>query len=168
MIISGRWSSVHSQSNMAKFLSKEQEQSIVESIKEAEKQTSGEIRIHIEKKCKADSPLDRAKEVFVELKMHATELRNGVIVYVAWKDHKVAIWGDQGIHEKVGQEFWEEELKLILDYFKKEDYETGLSEVILQIGQKLKENFPYQKDDVNELSNQISYTKEDKQDESDA
>lgn len=153
---------------MAKFLTEEQEKSIVESIKEAEKETSGEIRVHIEKKCGAESPLQRAQEVFGELKMHETELRNGVIVYVAWKDHKVAIWGDQGIHEKVGQEFWEEELKLILDYFKKEDYETGLSEVILQIGQKLKEYFPYQKDDVNELSNQISYTKEDKQDESDA
>ena len=149
---------------MAKFLSKEQEQSIVESIKEAEKETTGEIRVHIEKKCKAESPIDRAKEVFAELKMHETELRSGVIVYVAWKDHKVAIWGDQGIHEKVGQEFWEEELELILNYFKKDDYETGLSEVILQIGQKLKEFFPYQKDDVNELSNQISYNNEEESD----
>ncbi len=153
---------------MAKFLSKEQEESIVESIREAEKETSGEIRVHIEKKCKAETPIERAKEVFTELKMHETELRNGVIVYVAWKDHKVAIWGDQGIHEKVGQHFWEEELKLILDYFKKEDYETGLSEVILQIGQKLKENFPYKKDDENELSNQISYNEEKKQSEGDA
>jgi uncharacterized membrane protein len=152
---------------MAKFLSKEQEESIVESIKEAEKETSGEIRVHIEKKCKADSPLDRAKEVFAELKMHETELRNGVIVYVAWKDHKVAIWGDEGIHEKVGQKFWDEELELILSYFKKEDYETGLSEVILQIGQKLKENFPYQKDDVDELSNEISYNEEEESDASD-
>lgn len=145
---------------MAKFLTQEQEESIVESIKQAEKETSGEIRVHIEKKCNVDSALERAQEVFEELKMHETELRNGVIVYVAWKDHKVAIWGDEGIHDKVGQEFWEDELQLILDYFKKEDYETGLSEVILQIGQKLKENFPYQKGDVNELSNQISYNKE--------
>lgn len=153
---------------MAKFLSTEQEESIVESIREAEKETSGEIRVHIEKKCKAESPLKRAQEVFAELKMQETELRNGVIVYVAWKDHKVAIWGDQGIHEKVGQQFWEEELDLILNYFKKEDYETGLSEVILQIGQKLKENFPYQKGDENELSNQISYNEEKKQNEGDA
>lgn len=146
---------------MAKFLTQEQEESIVESIKEAEKETSGEIRVHIEKKCKADSALERAQEVFGELKMHETELRNGVIVYVAWKDHKVAIWGDEGIHKIVGQEFWEAELELILDYFKKGDYETGLSEVILQIGQKLKENFPFEeKGDVNELSNQISYNKE--------
>ena len=145
---------------MAKFLSKEQEESIVQSIKEAEKETSGEIRVHIEKKCKAESPIERAQEVFAELKMHETELRNGVIVYVAWMDKKVAIWGDEGIHTKVGQEFWEAELKLMLDYFKREDYETGISEVILQIGQKLKENFPHQKDDVNELSNEISYNEE--------
>ena len=153
---------------MAKFLTEEQEKSIVESIKEAEKETSGEIRVHIEKKCKTNSPLERAQQVFGELKMHETELHNGVIVYVAWKDHKVAIWGDKGIHEKVGQKFWDEELELILKYFKEEDYETGLSEVILQIGQKLKEFFPYQEDDVNELSNTISYNKEEKQNESDA
>jgi uncharacterized membrane protein len=145
---------------MAKFLTKEQEESIVSAIKEAEKETSGEIRIHIEKKCKAESALERAKEVFAELKMHETELRNGVIVYVAWKDKKVAIWGDEGIHKKVGQQFWEEELELILKFFKEGDFETGLSEVVLQIGQKLKENFPYQKDDINELSNEISYNKD--------
>lgn len=145
---------------MAKFLTQEQEEHIVESIQQAEQATSGEVRIHIEKTCKAESPIDRAKEVFAELKMHETEFRNGVIVYVAWKDQKVAIWGDEGIHEKVGQEFWEEELELILKYFKAGDYETGLSEVVLQIGQKLKENFPYeQKGEVNELSDEISYKK---------
>jgi len=145
---------------MAKFLSQEQEEHIVEAIQQAEEATSGEIRVHIEKKCKAESPIERAQQVFSELKMHETELRNGVIVYVAWKDHKVAIWGDEGIHEKVGQSFWEEEVDLLISFFKKEEYETGLSEVILQIGQKLKENFPYQSDDVNELSNTISYNKE--------
>ncbi len=145
---------------MAKFLSQEQEEHIVEAIQQAEEATSGEIRVHIEKKCKAESPIERAQQVFSELKMHETELRNGVIVYVAWKDHKIAIWGDEGIHEKVGQSFWEEEVDLLISFFKKEEYETGLSEVILQIGQKLKENFPYQSDDVNELSNTISYNKE--------
>jgi len=143
---------------MAKFLTQEQEEHIVEAIRQAEEATSGEVHVHIEKKCKADSPIDRAKEVFAELKMHETEFRNGVIVYVAWKDHKVAIWGDEGIHGKVGQSFWEEELELILKYFKAGDFETGLTEVILQIGQKLKENFPFeQKGEVNELSDQISY-----------
>lgn len=149
---------------MAKFLTEEQEKSIIAAISEAEKETSGEIRIHIEKKCKKDSALVRAREVFAELKMNETELRNGVIVYVSWKDQKAAIWGDEGIHEKVGQQFWEEELALILNFFKQGDYETGLSEVVLQIGQKLKEYFPYQKDDVNELSNEISYNKKDESD----
>ncbi|SMO44989.1 TPM domain-containing protein [Gracilimonas mengyeensis] len=152
---------------MAKFLTQEQEERIVEAISQAEEATSGEIRIHIEKNCKAESPIERAKEVFAELNMHETEFRNGVIVYIAWKDKKVAIWGDEGIHTKVGQQFWEEELKLILKYFKAGDYETGLSEVALQIGQKLKENFPYeQKGATNELSDDISYNPEDK--ESDA
>ncbi|MFP8487723.1 TPM domain-containing protein [Gracilimonas sp. Q87] len=145
---------------MAKFLSPEQEEHIVEAIQEAEEATSGEIRVHIEKKCKADDPIERAKQVFAELKMHETEFRNGVIVYVAWKDHKVAIWGDKGIHSKVGQSFWDEELELILKYFKAGDYQTGLTEVVLQIGQKLKESFPFeQKGEVNELSNTISYDK---------
>jgi uncharacterized membrane protein len=146
---------------MAKFLTQEQEEDIVEAIRQAEQATSGEVRVHIEKKCKTENPIDRAKEVFAELKMHETEFRNGVIVYVAWKDHKVAIWGDEGIHSKVGQSFWEEELELILKYFKAGDYQTGLTEVVLQIGQKLKENFPYdQKGEVNELSNKISYNKD--------
>lgn len=145
---------------MAKFLSQEQEEHIVDAIRQAEEATSGEIRVHVEKKCKADSAIERAKEVFVELKMHETEFRNGVIVYVAWKDHKLAIWGDEGIHGKVGQKFWEDEVNLLIKYFKQDDYETGLAEVVLQIGQKLKENFPFeQKGEVNELSNQISYNK---------
>lgn len=147
---------------MKNFLSTEQEQHIVDAIKQAEKETSGEIRVHIEKKCKAESVIDRAKEVFAELEMHETEQRNGVIVYVATKDHKVAVWGDEGIHQKVGQEFWDEELELILSYFRSGDYETGLMEGVLQIGQKLKENFPYEhKGDVNELPNEISYNKGD-------
>ncbi|WP_020402640.1 TPM domain-containing protein [Gracilimonas tropica] len=152
---------------MAKFLTQKQEEHIVDAIRQAEETTSGEIRVHVEKKCKAENPIDRAKEVFAELKMHETESRNGVIVYVAWKDQKVAIWGDEGIHGKVGQKFWEDEVALMIKYFKEEDYETGLSEVVLQIGQKLKENFPYdKKEDVNELSDQISYNK--KEGEADA
>ncbi len=142
---------------MAKFLTKEQEASIVDSIQQAESETSGEIRVHLEKKCKAETALERAQEVFKELNMEQTELRNGVIVYVAWADKKVAIWGDKGIHQLVGQSFWEEELKLMISHFKEGDFEAGLSEVILQIGHKLKEHFPHQDDDVDELPNEISY-----------
>ena len=95
--------------------------------------------------------------MFGELHMHETELRNGVIVYVAIKDHKLAVWGDEGIHKKVGQNFWDDILATVQKYFNAKDYETGLSEAILMIGDKLKEYFPYQSDDVNELSDDISY-----------
>ncbi|MEQ9264952.1 MAG: TPM domain-containing protein [Balneolaceae bacterium] len=142
---------------MARFLSKEEEQTIISAIKDAETATSGEVRVHIENKCKADDPVDRAKEVFAELKMHETELKNGVIIYIATRDHKLAIWGDQGIHEKVGQDFWEEEIKLMQKYFQADDYESGIKDAVLMVGQKLKEFFPYQKDDVNELPDDISY-----------
>ena len=151
---------------MPQFLTAEQEKHIVEAIAQAEMETSGEIRVHLEKKCKHESPVERAKEIFAELEMHKTEQRNGVIVYVATKDHKLAIWGDEGIHAKVGQKFWEEELELILNYFRQGDYETGLIEGVLQIGQKLKENFPFQhKEDVDELPNEISYNKKQDEDE---
>ena len=142
---------------MAKFLTKEQEKTIVYAIQQAESATSGEVRVHLEPRCKADDPVERAKQVFAELKMHETELHNGTIIYVATKDHKLAIWGDQGINEKVGQEFWNEELELMKKYFSAGDYETGLEEAVLKVGEKLKEFFPYQKDDINELSDDISY-----------
>ena len=145
---------------MANFLSKEEEKTIVSAIKEAEMNTSGEIRVHIEPKCKAEDAISRAKEVFAELGMHETDSKNGVIIYVATKDHKLAIWGDEGIHNKVGQAFWEEEIDLMKKYFQANDYESGLRDAILMVGQKLKEFFPYQKDDVNELSDDISYGEE--------
>lgn len=142
---------------MARFLSKEEEQTVISAIKEAENATSGEVRVHIEGKCKPDDSMVRAKEVFAELKMHETELKNGVIIYIATRDQKLAIWGDQGIHEKVGQDFWDEEIKLMQKYFQADDYESGIKDAVLMVGQKLKEFFPYQKDDVNELSDDISY-----------
>lgn len=142
---------------MSDFLTKEQEEHIVEAIREAENATSGEIRVHIEKSCETDDPVERAKEVFAELDMHKTDLRNGVIIYVATDDHKVAIWGDEGIHKQVGQDFWEEELNLILKYFRAGDFESGIRDAVLQAGEKLKEFFPVADDDVNELPDQISY-----------
>jgi uncharacterized membrane protein len=142
---------------MARILSKEQEKTVMNAIKEAETNTSGEIRVHIENRCKIGDPIKRAIEMFGELHMHETELRNGVIVYVAIKDHKLAVWGDEGIHKKVGQNFWNDVLATVQKYFNAKDYETGLSEAILMIGNKLKEYFPYQSNDVNELSDDISY-----------
>lgn len=142
---------------MAKFLDRDQEEVLVSAIKEAENQTSGEIRVHIEKNCSEDDPVIRAQEVFASLDMQETELKNGILIYVAWMDHKVAIWGGKGIHEKVGQDFWDDELQLLIAHFKKEEYTEGLQTVILQIGDKLKEYYPYQSDDRNELPDDISY-----------
>jgi uncharacterized membrane protein len=143
---------------MADFLNEDQEKTIIRAIREAETSSSGEIRVHLEAKCKKDDPIERAKEVFAELKMHETELRNGTIIYVATDDHKIAIWGDEGIHSKVGQNFWNDELDLITKYFMADDYETGLREAVLKVGEKLREFFPYQgEDDINELSDDISY-----------
>jgi len=143
---------------MADFLNEDQEKTIIRAIREAETSSSGEIRVHLEAKCKKDNPIERAKEVFTELKMHETELRNGTIIYVATEDHKIAIWGDEGIHSKVGQNFWNDELELLTKYFMADDYETGLREAVLRVGEKLREFFPYQgEDDINELSDDISY-----------
>jgi len=142
---------------MARLLSKEQEKSVMNAIKEAETNTSGEIRVHLEDRCKSGDPIKRAIEMFGELHMHETELRNGVIVYVAIKDHKIAVWGDEGIHTKVGQDFWNDVIETMQKYFGAGDFENGLREAILMIGDKLKANFPYQSDDENELSDDISY-----------
>ncbi len=142
---------------MARFITKEEEKTIISAIKEAETATSGEVRVHIEDRCKADDPITRAREVFAELNMHETELKNGVIIYVAVKDHKLAIWGGEGINAKVGQDFWDRELELMTKYFQAGDFETGLKEAVLHVGEKLKEFFPYQEDDVNELSDEISF-----------
>lgn len=143
---------------MADFLNEDQEKTIIRAIREAETSSSGEIRVHLEAKCKDKNPIERAKAVFAELKMHETELRNGTIIYVATDDQKIAIWGDEGIHTKVGQGFWDDELDLLTKYFMADDYETGLREAVLKVGEKLREFFPYQgDDDINELSDDISY-----------
>jgi uncharacterized membrane protein len=144
-----------------KLFSKEEEKEIITAIEQAEETTSGEIRLHLEKHCKID-PIRRAQEVFAKLKMFETEQKNGVILYIATEDHKVVIWGDEGIHTKVGQDFWDEELNKLISSFKSGYYAKGIIECIGDIGQKLKEFFPYQDGDVNELSDDISYGEEDK------
>ena len=139
------------------FLSSDDELVIVQTIQEAEKKTSGEVRVHIEKKCPRKDPLKRAISLFQKLHMHKTDLRNGVIVYVATEDHLLAIWGDEGIHAKVGQEFWESTLITLQEDFKTNQIKNGLTKALLDIGEKLQQHFPYQKDDKNELDDSISY-----------
>jgi len=137
---------------------KEQQKQIVEAIKQAEHNTSGEIRVHIEKKCKKDV-LDRAVDVFAMLKMHKTELRNGVLFYLSIEDHKFAILGDAGINAKVPEIFWESVKEAVLEQFKSGNQTEGLVKGILMAGEKLRTYFPYQQDDVNELSDEISFGK---------
>ena len=139
------------------FLSSDDELAIVQAIQEAEKKTSGEVRVHIEKKCTKKDPIKRAINLFQKLRMHKTDLRNGVIVYVATEDHLLAIWGDEGIHAKVGQEFWENTLITLQKDFKTNQIKNGLTKALLDIGEKLQQHFPYQKDDKNELDDFISY-----------
>ncbi|MEY2586203.1 MAG: hypothetical protein RLY11_52 [Bacteroidota bacterium] len=141
------------------FFSKEDEERMVQAIRFAEKQTSGEVRIFVESHCSYIQPIDRAKELFAELKMTATKDRNGVLLYFAMKDRQMAIWGDEGIHQKMGQGFWEKEVAKILADFKKEHFVEGICNMIQAVGEALKKNFPYASDDKNELDDTIVFGK---------
>lgn len=140
------------------FLSEEQQKAVELAITNAEKCTSGEIRVHIESSCKIDV-LDRAAYVFKTLEMHKTEQRNGVLFYLATEDKKFAILGDVGINQKVPENFWEEIKTTMLTHFVTQDFSAGLVQGITVAGQQLQAFFPYQKNDTNELSNQISFGK---------
>jgi uncharacterized membrane protein len=133
------------------------EQLIEQAIQEAEKNTSGEIRVHIENNC--DLPvLDRATQVFAYLHMHQTKLRNGVLFYVALKSHKFAVLGDAGINVVVPPNFWQEVTNLVVASFKEGQYAEGLKKGILMAGEQLKTYFPYQgEEDQNELKNDVSF-----------
>jgi uncharacterized membrane protein len=138
------------------FFSKEEQQKIVVAIKEAELNTSGEIRVHIENHCKEEA-LERAAELFYDLKMDRTAARNGILFYLAVKDHKFAVIGDEGINKKVEHDFWNDIKDQMIFNFKENKFADGLVAGILKCGERLKEYFPYQSDDVNELSDEISF-----------
>jgi len=132
---------------------------MVQAIRFAEKQTSGEVRLFVESHCSYIQPIDRAKELFAELKMTATKDRNGVLLYFAMKDRQMAIWGDEGIHQKMGQGFWEKVVAKILADFKREHFVEGICNMIQTVGEALKKNFPYASDDKNELDDTIVFGK---------
>jgi uncharacterized membrane protein len=140
------------------FFNHADEQRIVNAIAASEKQTSGEIRVFVESHCRFVDPLDRAAEAFFKLKMDSTEQRNGVLLYVAMKDRQMAIFGDKGIHEKVGNAFWNEKAQKILSHFSKADYAGGLEKIVMEIGATLSGYFPYDgSNDKNELPDDIVY-----------
>jgi uncharacterized membrane protein len=128
---------------------------ISKAIEEAEKQTSGEIRVHVDNKCSAD-PVKEAISHFNRLEMFKTKDRNGILIYVAKEDRKLAIIGDKNINEKVPENYWENTKNQLIDSFKKEDYVNGLVQAIFDVGEKLKNYFPYNEDDRNELLNDLS------------
>lgn len=140
------------------FFSKEEKQQIKDAIAEAELNTSGEIRLHMEGKCMIDV-LDRAAYIFEKLEMNQTALRNGVLFYLAVHDRKFAILGDAGINKLVPLNFWDGIKETMLEFFKDGKFVDGLSKGILMAGEQLKVNFPYSGDDVNELSDEISFDK---------
>ena len=141
----------------SQLFSPEQKAQIVSAIQEAEKQTSGEIQVHIESTCKG-VVLDRAAQVFKLLKMYQTKERNGVLVYLAVVDHKFAILGDAGINAKVPSDFWESTKDLMASHFRQGKFTEGLIEGIHHAGDQLKTHFPYDhRDDQNELSNEVSF-----------
>ncbi len=142
-------------SNVEDFLTSKEEEEIVLAIQQAERNTSGEIRVHIEKTT-AISHYDRALEVFQRLKMFNTQQRNGVLLYIAVDDHKFVIYGDEGINNVVSENFWETTKEAIQNQFKQGNFKQGIVDGVLKAGKELQAHFPWTTDDENELSNEIS------------
>lgn len=138
------------------FLTGQQEQQVIDAIADAENKTSGEIRVHIEERCKKN-PLTRAAYIFRKLGMDQTELQNGVIIYIAVEDHKAAVFAGKGIYEQVQENYWQDVLNIIINHFKKKEFEQGIEKAVVKVGEKLKELYPVQADDENELTDEISY-----------
>ena len=142
--------------NARQILNNEEDRRVVEAIKQAELNTSGEIKVHIENRCKGDVE-ERSLYVFDKLKLNETKLRNGVLIYLAVRDHKFAILGDEGINKVVEDGFWNDVKDLMLAHFKEDRFAEGLEQGIQRCGEKLKTYFPYQSDDINEIPDEISY-----------
>lgn len=146
---------------LTSFLKKDEQARVVAAIADAERATSGEIRVHVEPRCKGGDPYSRAVEVFDALKMYETAERNGTLIYVAYKSHHFAIIGDSGINDRVPEGFWDEEKNILLKHLTDGRQCDGLCKVIEMIGDNLSKFFPCQADDKNELSNEISYNSQD-------
>jgi uncharacterized membrane protein len=143
--------------NSAKdFFTKEQREDIRQAILNAELDTSGEIRVHIETNCKGDV-LDRAALLFDKMGMQKTEKRNGILFYLAVKNRRFAVIGDIAINAVVPEDFWDELKNLLLNHFRDGRFTDGLIEGITMAGSHLKKHFPYETGDVNELSDEISF-----------
>ena len=143
-------------SNARQILNNEEDRRVVEAIRQAELNTSGEIKVHIENYCRSDVE-KRSLFIFNRLKMNETKQHNGVLIYLAVKDHKFAILGDEGINKVVEDDFWDDIRDMMTTEFKQGHFAEGLEQGIMRCGEKLKAYFPYQSDDVNEIPDEISY-----------
>ena len=142
------------------FFTAEEKQKVVEAIQKAEQRTSGEVRVFIESRCRFVDAIDRAAELFFQLGMDKTAERNGTIVYVAVKDRQAAVFGDEGIHQRVGQKYWEDEVNKMMVCFKQANLADGLIQCVTDIGEVLYQHFPYNREtDKNELPDDVVFGK---------
>ena len=142
------------------FFTDEEKQSIVDAVRIAEQRTSGEVRVFVESHCRYVNAIDRAVEIFENLQMQRTELRNATLVYVAIKDRQLAVFGDEGIHQKVGNEYWAHEVVKMINAFNRDNIAEGIRQCVLNIGEALAMHFPYDRGtDKNELPDDIVFGK---------
>ena len=140
------------------FFSADQKERIVAAIRSMEKQTSGEIRVFVESKNPFVDPVDRAAKIFFKLKMEKTDNRNGVLLYIATKHKELALFGDEGIYKATGADYWNGAVKNMISHFDGDDICEGMVQCIRQVGETLKEKFPYNKtEDKNELPDEIVF-----------
>ncbi|GAP44836.1 TLP18.3, Psb32 and MOLO-1 founding protein of phosphatase [Lentimicrobium saccharophilum] len=138
------------------FFTREEQEDIKQAILDAELDTSGEIRVHIENKFKGDI-LKRAASIFQLLEMDKTDQRNGVLFYLSIQNRSFAIIGDEGINTVVPEDFWENTKQILINHFREGQFADGIIEGIHEAGKQLKKHFPYTSSDVNELSDEISF-----------
>ena len=142
------------------FFTAEEQEKIVQAVQQAERQTSGEVRVYVESKCRFVDAIDRAAEIFFQLQMDKTDLHNGVLVYVAVDDHQVAVYADDGIHAKAGTAYWHTTVATMLQHFRQEHIADGICSAVLKIGEALQHYFPYDATtDKNELPDDIVFGK---------
>ncbi len=140
------------------FFTEEEKAQLVSAIQQAEQRTSGEIRIFVESRCRFVDPVDRAKEIFLQLRMSDTAERNATLIYIAFDDHQLAVLGDEGIHQRVGQAYWETEVYKMISEFKSEHVVDGICQVVYDIGEALQQHFPFDSEtDKNELPDDIVF-----------
>lgn len=142
------------------FFTEDEKKQIEEAIRSTERRTSGEIRVFVESRCRYVDPLDRAAEIFFNLKMNETKDRNAVLLYIAMKDRQLAVFGDEGIHKKVGTDYWNKEVNLLINEFNAAHYGDGISQCVRDIGEALHQHFPFDNGtDKNELPDDIIFGK---------